>query len=149
MKKALWRETNEGELKGFIGMLILMGLVKKTKLTSYWKQNDLLSTPFIADLMPISRFFMIYHSLCLRPLDNERNLSGIFKFSLMRDHVIENSQKEYQPRKELSLDESIIPFCGKHSWKLYMPNKPIKYGFKAYVLTEAKSGFVLNWQLII
>jgi len=146
-KKAFWRNTNEVELKGFIGMLILMGLVKKTKLTSYWDQNEL-STPFIADSMPKSRFFMIYHSFCLRPLDDERNMGGKFKFSLMSDHVIWNSQKEHQPRKELSLDESNIPFRGKHSWKIYMPSKPIKYGFKAYVLTEARSGYVLNWQLV-
>ena len=26
-----------------------------------------------------------------------------------------------------------------------MPRKPIKYGFKAYVLCEAKSAYVLGW----
>ena len=28
-----------------------------------------------------------------------------------------------------------------------MPHKPIKFGFKAYVLAEADSGYVLFWQV--
>ena len=28
-----------------------------------------------------------------------------------------------------------------------MPNKPIKFGFKAYSLCESDTGYVLNWFL--
>lgn len=31
--------------------------------------------------------------------------------------------------------------------KVFMPSKPIRKGLKALLLTEAKSGFVLNWSL--
>lgn len=41
----------------------------------------------------------------------------------------------------------MIRFTGRSRLRVYMPLKPIKYGFKAYVLTEATTGFVLNWSL--
>ena len=30
---------------------------------------------------------------------------------------------------------------------MYNPNKPDKYGYKVFVLSEAKSGYVLQWSL--
>lgn len=41
----------------------------------------------------------------------------------------------------------MIAYKGRHKWKVYMPLKPIKFGFKAYVLCESDSGYVLNWSL--
>ena len=47
----------------------------------------------------------------------------------------------------LTIDESMIRFNGRSNFKVYMPLKPTKYGFKAYVLAEASTGFVLSWEL--
>lgn len=43
----------------------------------------------------------------------------------------------------------MFKFNGLSSFKVYMSLKPIKYGFKAYLLTEAKNGYVMNWQMFI
>ena len=48
------------------------------------------------------------------------------------------------PRKELSIDESMIGFKGKNSLKQYLPMKPTKWGFKAYLLCEAISGYCIR-----
>ena len=53
------------------------------------------------------------------------------------------SQSLYNPEHNLTIDsESMIKFNGRSKYKVYMPQKPIKYGFKAYVLAEATSGYV-------
>jgi len=51
------------------------------------------------------------------------------------------------PKRDPSIDEAMIAFRGNHSLVQYMPAKPIKFGFKAFLLFEAKSGYALNWQL--
>ena len=38
----------------------------------------------------------------------------------------------------------MIAYMGVHRLKVYMPRKPTKWGFKAFVLAEASSGYVLN-----
>jgi hypothetical protein len=36
-----------------------------------------------------------------------------------------------------------------HPDRIYMPSKPIKYGFKVYILAESDSGFVLQYQIAL
>ena len=38
----------------------------------------------------------------------------------------------------------MIRFKGEHSMKVNVINKPIKMGFRAFVLCESSSGYVLN-----
>ena len=38
------------------------------------------------------------------------------------------------------MDESMIAFKGRLSFIQYLPNKPHKWGMKAYVLTDSVSG---------
>lgn len=40
-----------------------------------------------------------------------------------------------------------IAFKGKSTLKMYNPNKPDKYGYKVFVLSEAKSDYVLQWSM--
>ena len=40
-----------------------------------------------------------------------------------------------------------IAFKGRSVLKQYDPKKPDKWGFKAFVLSESKSGYVLDWTL--
>ena len=146
-KIALWRNTDRGEMKGFMGMLIAMSLVKKTNLKEYWNNSRLLCTPGIQELFEYSRFRQLYNSLCLRPIGNDYDVDDIFKIKRIRDRVILNSQKMHHPTRELSVDECMIPFSGKHRWRVFLKSKPVKYGFKAYILAEANSGYVLNWHI--
>ena len=62
-------------------------------------------------------------------------------------HFIKVSQSLYDPESKLTIDESMVKYNGRSKFRVYMPLKPIKYGFKAYVLTEATSGYLINWDL--
>ena len=48
--------------------------------------------------------------------------------------------------ENLSVDEQIIPFKGKHSIKQYLPKKPKKWGYKVFVCSS-ESGLVHNFQI--
>ena len=41
----------------------------------------------------------------------------------------------------------MIKFNGRSRLKVYMPSKPIKFGFKVYLMTDASNSYVLNWIL--
>ena len=43
--------------------------------------------------------------------------------------------------QRLSVDESMIGFKGRLSWKQYMPMKPTKWGMKVWTLCESLTGY--------
>ena len=47
----------------------------------------------------------------------------------------------YNPHCLLSIDEAMVPFKGPSSMKQYMPIKPIKRGFKIWVIADALNGY--------
>ncbi|XP_054920597.1 piggyBac transposable element-derived protein 4-like [Dermacentor andersoni] len=53
----------------------------------------------------------------------------------------------YQPSSCYSIDESMVRFKGKKSFKQYMPLKPIKRGFKVWVRADASTGFVIQFDV--
>ncbi len=86
--------------------------------------------------MTIDQFYLINTYLKLgNPDPNDK---------LARIREISNQIELFSRRKNLSIDESMIAYKGKHSLKQYMPMKPTKWGFKAFLLCEATTGYVLR-----
>jgi len=80
-------------------------------------------------------------------LDKKNQNDPLYKIRPLITHIVAVSQAIYTPGQNLTIDESMIRFNSRSKLKVYMPLKPIKYGFKAYVLTEASTSFMLNWKL--
>ena len=53
----------------------------------------------------------------------------------------------YDPGKEVSIDEAMIPFKGRSSLKQYMPLKPVKRGIKVWARADASNGYVSAFQV--
>ena len=58
-------------------------------------------------------------------------------------------QAQYTLHKEISVDETMISYKGRLGFIQYMPKKPKKWGLKAFVLSDAHTGYVYNWHLYI
>ena len=52
----LWVETTRDEIKKFIALSLLMGIVKKPELSDYWSTNPLLKGSIFNSVMPRNRF---------------------------------------------------------------------------------------------
>jgi hypothetical protein len=50
----------------------------------------------------------------------------------------------YIPEREISIDEGMMAWKGRLVFKVYMPDKPDKYGIKAYLVCESTSGYIWN-----
>jgi len=48
--------------------------------------------------------------------------------------------KIYAPDWDLAIDESVIKFKGRVSFRQYMPSKPTRWGIKQFALCESKTG---------
>jgi len=145
--KRKWKTPDLPTMKNFFGILLYMGIVKKPSLKDYWSKNNLFGTPFLNDLMSLDHFLQIRKNLHFVDEDDCDKNDFLYKVRNLIDYMIVVSRSLYNPEKVLTVDEAMIKFNGRSKLKVYMPLKPTKYGFKAYILAEASSGFVLNWQL--
>ena len=48
----------------------------------------------------------------------------------------------YDPHKEVSIDEAMVLFKGRSLFNQYMPQKPIKRGFKLWLRCDPHNGFM-------
>lgn len=53
----------------------------------------------------------------------------------------------YQPHQNLCIDEGMVPWRGNLHFRVYSPDKPDKYGLKAYILCDAENGYCLKMKL--
>ena len=53
-------------------------------------------------------------------------------FDSLHKQCLEN----YMPEQHVSIDESMVPHLGKHGAKQYIHSKPIKFGYKMWVLAK-------------
>ena len=145
LKKKPWRAVDKEDIRMFFGLLFLFGLMKKPNIPSYWSQDPLISTECMNRIMSRGRFAEIKRYICFYDKTKPKPPNDAFyKIREFQDHVINNSKRVYIPERDLSVDESIILYTGLHRLKVYMPQKPNRYGFKAFVLSEASTGYMCN-----
>nr|CAH7717465.1 unnamed protein product [Callosobruchus chinensis] len=57
---------------------------------------------------------------------------------------INNCTGNYKPSAYLCIDEQLVGFRGRCLFRIYMPNKPNKYGMKIVMLCDVATKYVLN-----
>lgn len=58
--------------------------------------------------------------------------------------VLARLSSNYNPSRELTVDESMVPFRGRLGMKQYMKDKPTKWGIKQWMVAESETGYVLR-----
>lgn len=110
----------------------------------YWEERPDTNNKAISDAMSRNRFTQImkYLHVC----DNY-NLTN-HRFAKVLPLWIRLNEKwlKYFPNEvNLSIDESMIPYYGRHGGKQHMHNKPIRFGYKAWCVCT-RLGYVVQSQ---
>jgi hypothetical protein len=147
-----WYDTTPNEMKQFFGLVIIMGLVEKGDIEKYWSTDSLIATPMFNETMPRDRFLNI---LACFHLNNNENMpqrgddryDSLYKVRPLYDVAKERCMNVYTPGEYLALDEGMVPWKGRLTFKQYIPNKPDRFGMKLYIISESVSGYVSNFTL--
>ncbi|CAF3588675.1 unnamed protein product [Rotaria sp. Silwood1] len=136
------------ELKAFIGLLLLAGLLGKsrTDLQCLWRRSSLESPIFKATISR-SRFQKIIACLRFDYKKTREERKKTDKFAAIREvwsYFQDNMQKCYTPESDITIDEQLLGFRGKCPFRQYMPKKPDKYGLKLWLCVDVDSHYVFN-----
>ena len=80
-------------------------------------------------------------------IDNEslpENYSKTTKIKPIFEYFVSRFQKLFTPYRDISIDELMLLWKGRLSWKQYIPRKRSSFGLKSFVLCDAKTGYVWN-----
>lgn len=149
---ASWVPVTTGEMRVFLSLLLLQGVIQKPEQTMYWSQNNLVSTPVFGDTMSRNRFFLIMKMLHFvdneTPVDPENHPQPkLWKIWPFLSSLLQNFQTSYVLERDISIDESLMLYKGRLSWRQYLPLKRARFGVKLFVLCEAESAYI--WNLIV
>ena len=102
--------------------------------------------------MPLVRFQQILRFLHLNnSVDQicagQLGYDPLFKVRKLLDIVTCQFKQEYNSNESISVDEAMIPFKGRLSFKQYMRDKPVKHGIKVFVLADGKYGYIKQIQI--
>ena len=138
--------TSGDEIRAYFGFMILMGINRLPEIRDYWSTNQLLHYSPIANRISRDRFEEITRYLHF--VDNtflsargEPNFSRLQKIQPILTTIRERLSSTYAPHCQVSVDEAMVPFKGRSTMKQYMPIKPIKRGFKIWVVADAINGY--------
>lgn len=94
-------------------------------------------------ILEILRFFHAYNNAAEPPGNTDR----LLKVRPVITYLVKRFQDVYIPEQHLSLDEGSMKWRGRLSFKVYNPSKPDKYAVKLYILAEARTGYVHNFEV--
>lgn len=134
--------VTEEEIRDFLAIEIIMGVVKMPSYLDYWSQR--LRYDVVADFMTLKRYQQIRRNLHF--VDNtSEDTDRYFKVRLLIEKVRQNCLK-HEDEQTFSVDEMMIPYKGTKAGKRrqFMKDKPTKWGFKNYA-RAGMSGMIFDF----
>ena len=140
-----WVPTNNQEIMRFLGIIILMGLVRLPSVDMYWtaKKTDLYNVPTIKTAMTRARFRLLLRFIHFADKNDTEDLEEaekrIHKIKRLITDLNANLQDILTLGRNVVIDESSVLFRGRLSFKQYTPLKAHKYGIKVFKLAIPNS----------
>lgn len=151
-KQKNWVDVSAEEMQAFFGMLVLMGVHPLPNIDLYWSTDPLFCVREIADVMTSKRFKIILRNLHLNdntkmPKRGEPEYDKLYKIRPVVNYMNTAFQKGAKNSTSQSIDECMVKFKGRSTLKQYMPNKPVKRGFKIWARCDSDTGYLYEFDV--
>jgi len=123
------------DFRQFCGILLLSGYHALPEEYHYWSNQLDLGVTMVSEAMSSKRFQAIkryFHVADNRQLEQGNKVA---KVKPLYDALNRNQTQFGVFHKNLSIDEGMVPYYGQQSYKMFIRGKPIRFGYKLYVLS--------------
>ena len=148
-KMHLWKLMTVEKLWAFLGLLLNMGLVRKHTIEEYWNtKNYSQDTPVFRKVMKLNTFKLILHfshasDSASEPKHGSAQYDPQYKFRLVLEHLNATWAQEFNLSRDISIDETIVGFKGRHVLVNYIKiKKHHQWGPKEYNLADSKTDYI-------
>ncbi|CAC5388466.1 unnamed protein product [Mytilus coruscus] len=133
------------EIKAFL--TYQMGISRKPSTKLYWS-TDLIMVIF-SSTMTRDRYtstqilrYLHFSDHVNEPRQGEQNFNPLYKIKPFVNQLNNKFGLEYVPKRNVTIDECMVPFKGRSLLKQYIPSKPHKWGVKVWMLAESDNSYI-------
>lgn len=147
-----WIAVTMVDIRTYLGIRVYMSVISLPAYDMYWSRDFLFGNFFIPKVMTRDRFDKIQQYFHVGNASNNppRGRPDHDRLAHIR-HVLnvvrENCNRQYTPHKECAVDEAMIAFRGRLSFKQYMPAKPTRYGIKVWCRADSNNAYMNDFQV--
>nr|XP_023022344.1 piggyBac transposable element-derived protein 3-like [Leptinotarsa decemlineata] len=129
------------EIYTVLGIMLLSGYHKLPNKRMCWQEDPNCNVTIVSEAMRRRRFEEILRYIHLNDNTNI-DTDSFYKVRPLFDYLNE-SFKQVPCEGSLSIDESIIPYYGRHHKKQFIRGKPISFGFEMWVIAKT-NGYIMH-----
>lgn len=135
------------ELLAFLGILVFSAAKKDNHLNARHMFEGTTSGSFYRACMSRERFTFLVN--CLRfddktSREERRKTDSFAPICDIWNMLIDVCRSSYIPSSYLTIDEQLLGFRGRCPFRMYIPNKPSKYGIKIIMLCDTSSKYMID-----
>ena len=129
----------------FLAMLLLSGYNVLPRRRMYWENSEDVKNDSMSRAMSRNRFEEILSVLHCCDNNNLNPEDKMTKVRPLYNLINERCLKYLSNLSSICVDESMLPYYGRHSSKQRIVGKPVRMGYKMWVLAES-SGYVVQFE---
>ena len=144
----VWTTVTESNILKFLAICC----AQKQRINDYWSTNRIITSSFASTLLFRDQFKMILAFFHLN--DNANYIPAgrprhdpLFKLRPLVDQFLTRFKEVYIPQENTCIDEALWPWRGRVGFRVYIKNKPVKWGIKLNELCESLSGYVYSFEV--
>ena len=143
-RPAAWYGATIEELYVFFATTMLIGLNQKNRMKDYWSTDRLVTTPVFGELFTRDRYLSTLRYLHFA--DNNTEEKGkLRRIQLIMEYLRHKFQGAIIAWENLCVDESLMLWKSRLSFKQYIPTKRRRFGVKLFMLCDCDTKVVLNF----
>ena len=149
-----WTDVNKQELKAYFGLCIIMGINTLPRIAMSWSSNRYIGNIGVQETMTKNLFeeisqYMHFSDSTQEPQRGDDDYDRLFKVCRIMNMVLSNFKRVYDPSKNTSINEGMIAYKGRLSFRQFMPAKRTKYSIKVWMVADAKNGYISNFAVYL
>nr|ADV17599.1 transposase [Agrotis ipsilon] len=144
---ASYRDTNTMEMWALVGILTLTAVMKDNHLSTDELFDATFSGTRYVSVMSRERFEFLIR--CMRMDDKTlrptlRSDDAFIPVRKLWEIFINQCRLNYVPGGNLTVDEQLLGFRGRCPFRMYIPNKPDKYGIRFPMMCDAATKYMID-----
>ena len=145
-----WEPVTIVELKAFMGVQLMMGILHLPRQEDYWQTKTRYLSTELSRVFSRDRFEQILRYLHVSDREAELekddpNYDKLQKVRPLIDLLCPKFEELFDLGQNITVDEAMIPYKGRLSFKQYMKAKPHKWGIKVFVLADSITGYIYRF----
>ena len=141
--------TTRAEISAYHGLNIYMGIHSLPQIDMFWDSDIFIGVEGFKKTIPKQHFKTLGRYLHLVDPNDEDPADLLCKVRSLVTLLEQRFADAYIPGKKVSVDEGLVKFNGRLSFKQYMPMKPDKFGIKVWMLADADNYYVPRFQVYL